>query len=96
MAIFKNPPPEGFIYPAISEKQFIGVLKDLPSKWMFWYEPTLHGGQTPDFIIWIPAEEFPVIFLIELKNWRRTEEKKILPLRFRLAPNLVFYINEWS
>jgi hypothetical protein len=72
MAIFKNPPPEGFIYPAISEKQFIQVLKDLPSKWMFWYEPTIHGGQTPDFVIWVPAEEFPSIFLIELKNWRRT------------------------
>lgn len=72
MAIFKNPPPEGFIYPAISEKQFINVLKDLPSKWMFWYEPTLHGGQTPDFIIWVPAEEFVSIFLIELKNWRHT------------------------
>jgi hypothetical protein len=72
MAIFKNPPPEGFIYPAISEKQFINILKDLPSKWMFWYEPIVHGGQTPDFVIWIPAEEFPAIFLIELKNWRRT------------------------
>ena len=72
MAIFKNPPPEGFIFPALSEKKFIQVLSDLPSKWMFWYEPTLHGGQTPDFVLWVPAEEFAAIFLIELKNWRRT------------------------
>lgn len=67
-----NPPPEGFIYPAVSEKKFIKVLEHLPSKWMFWYEPTIHGGQTPDFVIWAPTEEFATIFLLELKNWRRT------------------------
>ena len=72
MAIFKNPPPQGFLYPTLSEKQFVNILQDLPSKWVFWYEPVIHGGQTPDFVIWVPAEEFASIFLIELKNWRRS------------------------
>jgi len=71
MASFRNPPPEGFIFPNASEKRFLEVLEDLPSRWAFWYEPTVYGGQRPDFVIWVPAEEFPTIFLIELKSWRK-------------------------
>lgn len=71
MAIFKNPPPDGFIYPNISEKKFLDIIQDLPSRWVFWYEPTIHGGQKPDVILWIPTEEFAAIFIIELKDWRR-------------------------
>jgi|GEM_PF-5914409 len=91
MASFRNPPPEGFIFPNASEKRFLEVLEDLPSRWAFWYEPTVSGGQRPDFVIWVPAEEFPTIFLIELKSWRKNFVSKADLTHVQMRNNRVEY-----
>lgn len=79
MAFYKNKPLEGYTYVNTSEKDFASFLKGLPNNWIFWHEPVVMEGKTPDFVIFIPDGEHPSIILIELKNWSKGYIKKVLP-----------------
>ncbi|MDM8568230.1 NERD domain-containing protein/DEAD/DEAH box helicase [Thiotrichales bacterium HSG1] len=76
MAKFKNPHPDNFKYSG-KEDKFLEILCQLPEEWEIWHEPKLHGGLTPDFVIWLNDVEHPGIIIIELKNWLRKYVKSV-------------------
>ena len=79
MAEFMNPRPDGYPWKVNnSEKQFAALLEQsLPPNWCFWHAPTIHGGQTPDFIVFATESDLPAVLLIEQKHWRPGYIKRI-------------------
>jgi hypothetical protein len=76
MAKIKNPHPDNFKYSG-KEDKFLEMLYQLPDEWEVWHEPKLHGGLTPDFVIWLNDIEHPGIIVIELKNWSHQYVKSV-------------------
>ncbi len=76
MAKIKNPHPDNFKYSG-KEDKFLEMLYQLPDEWEVWHEPKLHGGLTPDFVIWLNDVEHPGIIIIELKNWSHQYVKSV-------------------
>lgn len=50
------------------EREVAEKLFELPQGWMFWHEPVIGDGRTPDFVILVDEEHYTALIILEVKN----------------------------